>query len=160
MVGIDTENLYLEQAPFAARVAGVDLELLNLSVYEVAKLGERFDLVLFMGVLYHLRYPLLALDILHEHTARDVLVFQTMLRGSDEVAAVDDDYPFSERRVFDAPGYPKMHFVEKRYAGDPTNWWVPNRACAEALLRSAGFAIVDHPEDEVFVCRREERSIT
>ena len=31
-----------------------------------------------------------------------------------------------------------MHFVEHRYAGDPTNWWVPNRACAEAMLRSAG----------------------
>ena len=36
------------------------------------------------------------------------------------------------------PGYPKLHFVEHRYAGDPTNWWIPNRACAEAMLRSAG----------------------
>jgi tRNA (mo5U34)-methyltransferase len=50
-----------------------------------------------------------------------------------------------------------MYFIERKYAGDPTNWWVPNRACAEAMLRSAGFAIVDHPEAEVFVCRRAER---
>jgi tRNA (mo5U34)-methyltransferase len=42
--------------------------------------------------------------------------------------------------------------VEHRYAGDPTNWWIPNRACAEAMLRSAGFRITDHPEQEVFVC--------
>ena len=33
-----------------------------MSVYDVAQLGERFDLVIFMGVLYHLRSPLAALD--------------------------------------------------------------------------------------------------
>ena len=47
-----------------------------------------------------------------------------------------------------------MYFVEHRYAHDPTNWWIPNRACAEAMLRSAGFDVIDHPEDEVFICRR------
>jgi tRNA (mo5U34)-methyltransferase len=46
-----------------------------------------------------------------------------------------------------------MHFVERSYAGDPTNWWIPNHACAEAMLRSAGFALVGHPEPEVYVCR-------
>jgi tRNA (mo5U34)-methyltransferase len=56
--------------------------------------------------------------------------------------------------MFDRPGFPKMHFVEHKYAGDWTNWWIPNRACVEAMLRSAGFAILDHPEQEVFICRR------
>jgi tRNA (mo5U34)-methyltransferase len=51
-----------------------------------------------------------------------------------------------------------MYFVEKRYAHDPTNWWIPNRACVEAMLRSSGFVIVDHPEDEVYICRRGERN--
>jgi tRNA (mo5U34)-methyltransferase len=46
-----------------------------------------------------------------------------------------------------------MHFVEACYAGDPTNWWIPNEACAQAMLRSAGFTIDAHPEDEVFICR-------
>jgi tRNA (mo5U34)-methyltransferase len=48
-----------------------------------------------------------------------------------------------------------MCFIERSFAGDPTNWWIPNRACVEALLRSSGFAILDNPEEEVFVCRRE-----
>ena len=48
----------------------------------------------------------------------------------------------------------RLHFVEHEYAGDPTNWWVPNRACAEAMLRSAGFRILAHPEEEVYLCRR------
>jgi tRNA (mo5U34)-methyltransferase len=46
-----------------------------------------------------------------------------------------------------------MYFIEERFSGDPTNWWIPNRACLEAMLRSAGFEIVAHPEAEVFVCR-------
>jgi len=104
-------------------------------------------------VLYHLRHPLLALDLLHEHVTRDLFVFQSMLRGSSSVLPLEEDYPFSERRIFDDPGYPKLHFVERRYSHDQTNWWIPNRAGAEAMLRSAGFALVAHPEDEVFVCR-------
>jgi tRNA (mo5U34)-methyltransferase len=156
VLGIDHDDDYLAQARFAAEVSGVSIELQKLSVYDVASLGERFDLVLFMGVLYHLRHPLLALDLLHEHVVGDVLVFQSMLRGSDEELPLSEDYPFSEEAIFSAPGYPRMHFVERRYAGDPTNWWIPNRACAEAMLRSAGFSIESHPEREVFICRRRD----
>ena len=125
-----------------------------MSVYDVGQLGERFDLVIFMGVLYHLRHPLLALDIIHDTVARDLLLFQSLQRGADDVDPVAENYDFFEQDHFDSPGYPKMHFIEHRYANDPTNWWAPNAACSAAMLRSAGFEIVDHPEDEVFVCRR------
>jgi tRNA (mo5U34)-methyltransferase len=156
VVGIDSDATYLAQARFAAEVCSVEIELYQLSVYEVARLGTRFDLVLFMGVLYHLRHPLLALDLIHEHAARDLLVFQSMQRGSDAVEPVAPDYPFWETEIFNRPDFPRLHFIEQAYAGDPTNWWVPNRACSEALLRSAGFDIISHPEQEVFVCRRRE----
>ncbi len=154
VLGIDSDPLYLSQASFAAEVKQVDVEFRQLSVYDVAAIGERFDVVLFMGVFYHLRHPLLALDLIHEHVASDVLVFQSMLRGASEVEPVGADYEFSETRMFDRPGFPRMHFIEHRYAGDLTNWWIPNRAGAEAMLRSAGFEITAHPEEEVFVCRR------
>jgi tRNA (mo5U34)-methyltransferase len=154
VLGIDSDPRYLAQAAFAAEIAGVDIELREMSVYQVPMLESRFDLVLFMGVLYHLRHPLLALDILHEHAVGDLLVFQSMLRGSDDVVQVGADYPFEARTHFDAAGYPRLHFIEGKYAGDPTNWWVPNRACAEAMLRSAGFRVLDHPEAEVFICGR------
>ena len=106
-----------------------------------------------MGVLYHLRHPLLALDLLYEHVVGDTLVFQSMLRGSSAVASLQKNYPFSEREIFQQDGYPVMHFVEGRYADDPTNWWIPNRACVEAMLRSSGFEIVDHPEEEIYICK-------
>jgi tRNA (mo5U34)-methyltransferase len=156
VVAIDFDEDYLAQARFAAEVCGVDIDFRQLSVYDVADLGEAFDLVLFLGVFYHLRHPLLALDLIHDHVARDLLVFQSMQRGSDEVEALTNDYPFSETDLFDRPGFPRLHFIEKRYAGDPTNWWVPNRACTEAVLRSAGFEVLDRPEHEVFICRKKK----
>src|SRR5215813_14892701 len=59
VVGIDMDPGYLAQARFAAEVRGVDIDFRELDVYHVDELGERFDVVLFMGVLYHLRHPLL-----------------------------------------------------------------------------------------------------
>ncbi len=156
VVGIDHDDGYLAQARFAAHVLDMDIEFRRMSVYEVSNLEERFDLVLFMGVFYHLRYPLLALDLLRQHVAKDWFVFQSMLRGSRTRPAVEADYPFWERAIFDQPGFPKMHFVENSYSEDPTNWWIPNRACVEAVLRSAGFRIQSVPEAEVFVCRCDE----
>ena len=157
VLGIDFDEYYLNQARFAAQVLGFeDVEFRRMTVYDVGALGERFDLVLFMGLVYHLRHPLLALDLIHEHVANDLLVYQSMQRGSAEVAPLQDDYDFWETEVFDRPGYPRLHFVEKKYSHDETNWWVPNAACSAAMLRSAGFQILAHPEEEVFLCKRIE----
>ena len=153
VLGIDTDTGYLTQARFAAEVQDLDVEFRQMAVWEIGSLQEKFDLVIFMGVLYHLRHPLLALDLIHDHVAKDLLLFQSMQRGSREVAEIKEDYDFNAPAPFDEPGYPKMHFIERRYSHDETNWWVPNRACAEAMLRSAGFAIESQPEDEVYVCR-------
>lgn len=160
VLGIDSDERYLAQAQLATRALGYnDVEFRKLDVYNVAELGEKFDLVIFMGVLYHLRHPLLALDLIREHVAGDLLLFQTMQQGSTEAYDAPEDHPFHTPGTFDPPAYfndpayPKMHFIEWRFAGDWTNWWAPNRACSEAMLRSAGFTIEAHPEDEVYLCR-------
>jgi tRNA (mo5U34)-methyltransferase len=158
VVGLDPDEEYLAQARFAAEVKNLDIEFHRASVYDVGALGEKFDIVLFLGVLYHLRHPLLALDLIREHAAADTLLFQSMQRGSEELAALEKDYDFWTVDMFDMPAYPKLHFIEHEYANDWTNWWVPNRACAEAMLRSAGFEIIEHPEAEVYVCRCAEQS--
>src|SRR5689334_18768375 len=157
VLGLDTDDEYLEQAKFAAHVNELKIEFRKLSAYDVRQLGEKFDLVIFMGVLYHLRHPLLALDLIHEHVARDLLLFQSMQRGDSQVDPIAKNYDFWTTDQFDSPGYPRLHFIEHKYADDPTNWWVPNRACVEAMLRSAGFTITAHPEDEVYLCKRVAR---
>ena len=153
VLGIDTDEHYLRQARFAARIQCVDIEFRQLAVWDIGALGETFDLVIFMGVLYHLRHPLLALDLIHEHVARDLLLFQSMQRGSRNIAPLKPDYDFNAPAPFEDPGFPKMHFIEHRYSHDETNWWIPNRACVEAMLRSSGFTIESQPEDEVYICR-------
>ena len=153
VVAMEPDARYLAQARFAAAVSDCDIEFRQCSIYDLPLLPEKFDVVLCMGVVYHLRYPLLALDLIRRYAVNELLIFQSMLRGSAEVEQLRADYPFEERRIFDADGFPRMSFIEQRYAGDPTNWWVPNLACAMAMLRSAGFEILDRPEEEVFVCR-------
>ncbi len=156
-LGIDSDPRYLEQARLAAEVLGADVEFRQLDVYDIHSLRERFDIVLCMGVLYHLRHPLLALDLIYEFALDDLLVFQSMIRGSLEARRFDRNYPFFGEHPFDDPSYPKLHFVEHCYADDPTNWWIPNKSCVEAMLRSAGFRIIANPETEVYLCRRGTR---
>jgi tRNA (mo5U34)-methyltransferase len=153
VLGIDSEPLYLRQAQFAAAQFGANVEFREASVYDVGRLGGPFDLVMFMGVLYHLRHPLLALDLLRRFAVGRLLLFQTMLRGSELPMHVEPDYAFHERWPFSEPGFPRLHFIEQRYAGDASNWWIPNHAAAEAMLRSAGFEIIANPDREVFLCR-------
>ena len=158
VLGIDSDGRYLAQARFASEMLGFDdIEYAELDVYDVAALGEKFDLVIFMGVLYHLRHPLRALDLIREHVAGDLLLFQSMQRGSRNVFPLKPDYKFSETDQFFESAYPKLHFVEREYCGDWTNWWIPNRACTEAMLRSSGFRIDKRIEEEVYLCRVSER---
>ena len=151
VLGIDVDERYLNQARFAADTLGFEIELARRSVYEVDSLAGKFDFVLFMGVLYHLRYPLYALDKVVQKVGGK-LVFQTMIRGSEETREWEKNYQFWDKKMFADPRFPCMYFIEHRYANDPTNWWIPNRAAAEAMLRSAGMKIVAHPEEETWIC--------
>jgi tRNA (mo5U34)-methyltransferase len=62
MLGIDSDEPYLAQARFAAEANGLEIEFRKMSMYQLDALEETFDIVLFLGVFYHLRYPLFALD--------------------------------------------------------------------------------------------------
>jgi tRNA (mo5U34)-methyltransferase len=162
VLGIDHDERYLRQARFAAEILGFeDVEFRLGEVWDVGALEERFDLVVFMGVLYHLRHPLLALDLIREHVAGDLLLFQSLTAGKTEVIEPEPDYEFFEGvQALEQDGWPAMAFIEHRLAGDPTNWWVPNSACNGAMLRSAGFDILEQPTSDVFLCRRSDASAT
>jgi tRNA (mo5U34)-methyltransferase len=163
VLGIDVDDRYLNQAHFAAQTLGLDIEFDKRSVYYAHELPNQFDYVLFMGVFYHLRYPLFALDSLIKKV-KGKLIFQTMVRGSDDTKEWAEDYPFRNTQIFEERDFPKMFFIEKRYSQDPTNWWIPNRAAVEAMLRSSGLEIEAHPEPETWICspsgvRRDGRYI-
>jgi tRNA (mo5U34)-methyltransferase len=151
VLGIDVDDRYLNQARFAAETLGIDLDLEKCSVYDVDTLPGQFDYVLFMGVFYHLRYPLFALDKVIKKVGGK-LIFQTMVRGSGDVQDWESDYPFWNTEIFEERNFPAMYFIENSYSHDPTNWWIPNRSAVEAMIRSSGLSIEAHPEEETWIC--------
>lgn len=154
VVAVDVEERYLRQARWAAGRLGLEeaIEFRQGTVYDLARSGERYDLVLFMGVLYHLRHPLLALDLLAARVRR-LLVLQTLTMPGDDAVEVPPDLRMKERRRLRERGWPAMAFIEHRLEGDPTNWWAPNQAGVEAMARSAGLEVIDRPGHEIVVCR-------
>jgi tRNA (mo5U34)-methyltransferase len=99
----------------------------ELSVYEVTKerLGS-FDIVFFLGVLYHLRHPLLALERVCEVTRGLALIESHVIDNARGTA------------------YPNMEFYElDELGGQYDNWWGPNSECLAQMTRAAGFARVE-----------------
>jgi tRNA (mo5U34)-methyltransferase len=154
VVAIDHDAHYLHQARWAAVRFRLEhqIDFRQLGVYDLARIADTFDLVLFMGVLYHLRHPLLAIDIVAEKVA-GTLVLQTLtMPGDDEGANLPLDVPFGDRLVLRESWWPTMAFVEHRLANDPTNWWVPAPSAVEAMVRSAGLQVVGRPAPETWIC--------
>ncbi|MPZ23628.1 MAG: DUF1698 domain-containing protein [Dehalococcoidia bacterium] len=106
----------LARKALGSRVEDVTCEVLDISP---EALGT-FDMVLFLGVLYHMEHPLLALQRAFSVTGRQIIVEShvDMLAETRPVAAF---YPGAEVN------------------NDPTNWWGPNPAAIEAMLRAVGF---------------------
>lgn len=153
VTAIDVDPRYLRQARWAARQYGLThkVNFRCLDIYALARMKTRFDLTMFMGVFYHLRHPLLGLDLVNQRTSQ-LMVFQTLTLPGEDVYEGDMDLPFEERQTLHELAWPKMAFIEHHFAGDPTNWWVPNRTGVEAMLRSSGWKIRARPDPEIYVC--------
>jgi tRNA (mo5U34)-methyltransferase len=154
VLGIDVDEHYLTQARWAAGEFGLQdrVEFRQMEVYDLAREAARFDLVWFMGVFYHLRYPMLALDILARRTRR-MMVFQTLtIPGETVYRGKPAGFSHLERGPLLDEGWPKMAFFEGDFGGDPTNWWAPNHAGIEAMLRSSGMRVTARPAHEIYFC--------
>jgi tRNA (mo5U34)-methyltransferase len=154
VLGIDVSDHYLGQARWAARVFGLEgrVRFDRRAVYELIHEPGQYDLVLFMGVFYHLRYPLLGLDVAAEK-ARRLLVFQSLTMPDEETDPRPRDLDLASRKRLTEPGWPRLAFIETTFCQDPTNWWVPNHAAIVSLLRASGLEVVARPGHEIYLCR-------
>jgi len=151
---MDIDMRYLRQAQWVLAQHGLQeqVSFRQGSVYDLIGEDSTYDLVWFMGVFYHLRYPLLALDAVARRVGR-LLVFQTLeMPGNSEEKELFSDLPIDQRVQMGWPGWPRMAFIERKLAGDFTNWWAPDAICTRSLLRSAGLRISVSPEPEIHIC--------
>jgi tRNA (mo5U34)-methyltransferase len=109
----------------AAELLGSRVTYLHRNLYELAaaELGT-FDIVLFLGLLYHLPDPLRGLRIVRNFTRRRMYLETLVLGFGPET----DELPLM--RFFDGASW----------AGDPTNYWGPNIRCVEKMLGESEFA--------------------
>lgn len=111
-----------EQFDLACRATGASVEAHDLDVYDLSpdRFGL-FDVVFFLGVLYHLKHPILALEKVASVT-KGAMILET------HVDALDMDYPAA------------VYYADSRINHDPTNYWGPNPLAVEAWVMEAGFS--------------------
>jgi tRNA (mo5U34)-methyltransferase len=127
----------------AALVAPSVIQIKQIDVMDISPetVGVH-DVVIFTGVLYHMRHPLLALERA-AGVCSEMLILETQIDATDESRPAMIFYPGTE------------------LANDPTNWWGPNIPCVEAMLRDQGFSWIRYtqrpgmPFRGIFHARRE-----
>jgi tRNA (mo5U34)-methyltransferase len=139
----------IHQARFASEVLGLAATFETISVYDLSRIDDRFDTVIFMGVFYHLRHPLVALEAIRS-VCTGSLIFQTITTPNGmKVNELDSQTTANvglNSRVMHDHRFPTVRFVEGQIAGDSSCWFVPNVQAVAAMLRTCGFV----PEEFIF----------
>lgn len=107
---------------YGSRVEYRQMDMFDISPETVG----RFDYVLFLGVLYHLKHPMLALEKVCAVATELAVVESYILPGHDPAAP------------------PVLEFYESdEKEGQFDNWCAPNLACLMSMCRATGFARVE-----------------
>ena len=114
------EGFLLARRTLGSKVEDAEIDVLDLAPEKVGL----FDVVLFLGVLYHMKHPMLALERVSSVT-KCLLVVETVID------------------LLWVPGKALAFYPGSELGGDPTNWFGPTPAALEAMLRAVGFARVE-----------------
>lgn len=101
------------------------IEILYMDAYDIPSLNRQWDLVLCMGVIYHVQDPFKLINIVYECT-KEKCIIESALRN--------------------VPGEPLMFFYKVPNNEYPTSWWLPNAPAITGMMESAGF-ITTHEID-------------
>ncbi len=121
-LGIDVQPHYIAHALFVRRVLGLsesEIEFRTDDGHALSPDGEKFDVVINTGVVYHLQNPM------------DFLC---------KVAAVTRQMMILESEMLTDPKFDEhAWFIEGAYGADTSNWWIYGPKCLERMARAAGF---------------------
>ena len=158
VVGIDSQRNLIRQAMFVRQVVGLEIDYRRLSVYDLDpfELGQ-FDITLALGLIYHCKHLVLALEKLFLVT-RDLLVLETAIYPPEQAP---ESFVFAQGGT--EPTLHPLAYVENLPDAKEAvfNWFLPTPAALSALLRNVGFDEVRvfpivQSDRAVFACRKRQ----
>lgn len=133
----------IEHTGFAVAQAlvGSQVRYQQRTIWDLSRARDgQFDVVLCLGLLYHLRDPLAALDLVRS-LCTGVLYLETAVLDPASAREFNDLGAWSAN-VAEFDSTPLMQFLPGKVANDdPTNFWLPNRACLKAMLEESNFVV-------------------
>lgn len=136
VLGVDAQRHLINQALFVRRALGLDIEYRRMSVYDLSRSSVgQFDITLALGLIYHCKHLVLALEKLFEVTS-DLLIIETALLPQKKT-------PNSFVDPVAGPAitlHPLVYAENSAETKEPVfNWFLPGTKSLEALLRNVGF---------------------
>jgi tRNA (mo5U34)-methyltransferase len=145
VLGIDSMEHFLKQAAACRQIWNLDIDYRMMDAHQLADIREEFDVVVFAGVLYHLKNPLQVLEEVGR-ICRDAILVESEVMADDprNCVYVRQGPPGNVRVTACQRGI--MKFIERdELNGDGSNWWVPDAECVLAMLRTVGFKYFSTP---------------
>ena len=157
VLGVDGQRQHVRQGVFVRKVLDLDVEFRRLNVYELnPRTVGQFDITLALGLLYHLKHPILALENLYQVT-KELLIIETAIMPPERTP---DSFihPLGEKQML----LHSLAFVENPTGAKEQvfNWFLPGVESLKALLRTTGFSEVEVVEAKneraIVVCRKSK----
>jgi tRNA (mo5U34)-methyltransferase len=155
VMGVDGQRQHVRQALFVRKVLGLDLEFRRFSVYDLnPETVGRFDITLALGLVYHLKHLVFALERLYDVT-NELLIVETAIIPPEQTPK-SFVQPLGELKqtlhpIFYAQNQPEVK--EQVF-----NWFLPSPTALQALLHNTGFENVEIfsvvRDRAVLVCRK------
>jgi tRNA (mo5U34)-methyltransferase len=157
VLGLDSQRELIRQADFVRKVLGLDIDYRRMSVYDLdpRELGQ-FDVTLALGLIYHCKHLVLALEKLFLIT-RGLLLLETAIYPPEKAP---ESFVYAEGGT--KPTLHPIAYVENLPDAKEAvfNWFLPSTAALTALLKNVGFDEVSvfptgvQTDRAVMVCRK------
>jgi tRNA (mo5U34)-methyltransferase len=160
VLGIDAQRHHVRQALFVRRVLQLNIDYRRMSIYDLnRKTVGQFDVTLALGLIYHCKHLILALERLYEVT-KELLILETAILPAERTT----------ESFTDVAGGPSVMLHPLVYAENLPdqkeqvfNWFLPGINALKALLSNVGFddiSVFDLKRDRaVVVCRKTKRHL-
>jgi len=158
VLGLDAQRDLIRQAEFVREVLGLEIEYQRKSVYDLDPFAMgQFDLTLALGLIYHCKHLVLALEKLFLITRR-LLVLETAIYPPEKAPE-----SFAYEEGGERPTLHPLAYVENRPEAKEAvyNWFLPSTAALSALLKNVGFDDIKvlptaNPDRAVIACTKHQ----